>query len=49
MGNVAEAPLFAGARRATMFFQKNSKVVEEPFKDVWALIQANPNAGAPPI
>ena len=32
-----------------MFFSKDSKVVTEPFKDVWALIQANPNANAPPI
>jgi para-nitrobenzyl esterase len=42
-------PRFDGARRATMFFQKDSKVVDEPFKDVWALIQANPNAHATPI
>ena len=35
---------FDPAKRTTMFFQKDSKVVEEPFKDVWSLIQANPNA-----
>ena len=32
-----------------MFFAKDSKVVDEPFKDVWALIQSNPNPNAPPI
>ncbi|MEQ1783013.1 MAG: carboxylesterase family protein, partial [Hyphomonadaceae bacterium] len=42
-------PKFDPAKRSTMFFQKDSKVVEEPFKDVWSLIQANPNANAPPI
>jgi para-nitrobenzyl esterase len=42
-------PKFDAAKRPTMFFQKESKVVEEPFKDVWAIIQANPNAGASPI
>lgn len=42
-------PKFDAAKRPTMFFQKETKVVEEPFKDVWAIIQANPNAGAPPL
>ena len=42
-------PKFDPAKRPTMFFQKDSKVVEEPFKDVWSLIQANPNPNAPPI
>ena len=42
-------PKFDPAKRATLFFQKETKVVEEPFKDVWALIQANPNPNAPPI
>lgn len=42
-------PRFDAASRPTMFFSKDSKVVTEPFKDVWALIQANPNANAPPI
>ncbi len=42
-------PKFDAAKRATLFFQKDAKVVEEPFKDVWALIQANPNPNAPPI
>lgn len=42
-------PKFDAMRRPTMFFQKESKVVEQPFKDVWDLIQANPNPNAPPI
>lgn len=42
-------PKFDAASRPTMFFAKESKVVTEPFKDVWALIQANPNPNAPPI
>lgn len=42
-------PKFDAAGRPTMFFAKESKVVTEPFKDVWALIQANPNPNAPPI
>jgi para-nitrobenzyl esterase len=42
-------PKFDAATRPTMFFSKDSKVVTEPFKDVWALIQANPNPNAPPI
>lgn len=88
MGNVAEAPLFAGATeddlalgklmsatwvqfaktgdpngapglpqwpkfdaatRPTMFFRKASEVATEPFKDVWTIIQTNPNPNAPPI
>jgi len=42
-------PKFDATKRPTLFFQKDSKIVEEPFKDVWALIQSNPNPGAPPI
>lgn len=42
-------PRFDAGKRATMFFQKESKVVDEPFKDVWAIISANPNPNAPPI
>ena len=42
-------PRFDAARRPTMFFEKDSKVVDEPFKDVWDLIQANPNPGTSPI
>ena len=42
-------PRFDAANRPTMFFSKASKIVAEPFKDVWALIQANPNPNAPPI
>lgn len=42
-------PKFDAANRPTMFFQKDSKVVDEPFKEVWTLIQSNPNPNAPPI
>jgi para-nitrobenzyl esterase len=42
-------PKFDAASRPTMFFSKESKVVQEPFKDVWELIQENPNPGGPPI
>jgi para-nitrobenzyl esterase len=42
-------PKFDAAKRSTLFFKSESVVVEEPFKDVWALIQANPNPNAPPI
>ena len=42
-------PKFDAAKRPTMFFQKDSKVVDEPFKEVWTLIQSNPNPNAPPI
>ncbi len=42
-------PKFDAANRPTMFFQKDSKVVDEPFKEVWNLIQSNPNPNAPPI
>ncbi|MFT3724089.1 MAG: carboxylesterase family protein [Hyphomonadaceae bacterium] len=42
-------PKFDAASRPTMFFAKESKVMTEPFKDVWALIEANPNPNAPPI
>jgi para-nitrobenzyl esterase len=42
-------PKFDSAKRPTMFFKKESAVVEEPFKEIWALIQANPNPNAPPI
>lgn len=42
-------PKFDAAKRPTLFFKKESAVVEEPFKDIWALIQANPNPNGPPI
>ncbi len=42
-------PKFDATSRPTMFFSRDSKVVTEPFKDVWTLIQANPNPNAPPI
>ncbi|MDP3740648.1 MAG: carboxylesterase family protein [Hyphomonadaceae bacterium] len=42
-------PKFDAAKRPTMFFSKESKVVEEPFKAVWTIIQENPNPGASPI
>lgn len=42
-------PKFDAATRPTMFFRKASEVATEPFKDVWTIIQANPNPNAPPI
>lgn len=46
-----EWPKFDATTRPTMFFSKESKVVTEPFKEVWSLIQANPNPNPnpPPI
>ena len=41
-------PKFDAATRPTMFFRKASEVVSEPFKDVWTIIQTNPNPNAPP-
>ncbi len=42
-------PKFDPATRPTMFFQKQSNVVEKPFEPIWQIIQADPNAGASPI
>ncbi|MEZ6031249.1 MAG: carboxylesterase family protein [Hyphomonadaceae bacterium] len=44
-----EWPRFDPAVRSTMFFKKDSNVVERPFEDVWTIIQSNPNPNAPPI
>jgi para-nitrobenzyl esterase len=42
-------PKFNGDTRPTMFFARESKVVEKPFEPVWQIIQANPNPDASPI
>jgi para-nitrobenzyl esterase len=42
-------PKFSADTRPTMFFAKESKVVEKPFEPVWQIILANPNPNAPPI
>ncbi|HEV7692674.1 MAG TPA: carboxylesterase family protein [Hyphomonadaceae bacterium] len=44
-----EWPKFASDARPTMFFQKETKVVDKPFEAVWQIAQANPNANASPI
>ena len=41
-------PKFNADTRPTMFFAKESKVVEEPFEAVWQIALANPNPNAPP-
>jgi para-nitrobenzyl esterase len=42
-------PKFDPAKRQTMFFKKDTGVVEQPFSEVWSIIQASPNANASPI
>jgi para-nitrobenzyl esterase len=42
-------PKFNADTRPTMFFARESKVVEKPFEPVWQIILANPNPNAPPI
>ena len=42
-------PKFNADTRPTMFFQKETRVVEKPFEPVWQIILANPNPNAPPI
>jgi len=44
-----EWPKFDPAKRQTMFFKKDTVIVEQPFSEVWSIIQSNPNANAPPI
>lgn len=41
-------PRFDPATRPTMFFQKESMVVEKPFEEVWQIIQANAGGGSSP-
>jgi para-nitrobenzyl esterase len=42
-------PKFAPDARPTMFFSKETKVVEKPFEAVWQIAQSSPNPNAPPI
>ncbi len=42
-------PKFNADTRPTMFFAKESKVVEKPYEPVWQIILANPAPNAPPI
>jgi para-nitrobenzyl esterase len=42
-------PRFNPDARPTMFFAKESKVVEKPYDAVWQIVLANPNPNAPPI
>jgi para-nitrobenzyl esterase len=42
-------PKFNADTRPTMFFQKETRVVEKPFEPVWQIVLANPNPNAPPI
>jgi para-nitrobenzyl esterase len=42
-------PKFNPDTRPTLFFQKETKVVENPYAEVWKIIQENPNPAAPPI
>jgi para-nitrobenzyl esterase len=42
-------PKFNPDTRPTMFFQKDSKVVENPYPEIWKIILENPNPAAPPI
>jgi para-nitrobenzyl esterase len=48
-GGLPAWPKFDANTRPTMFFKKESKVVEKPFETVWQIILANPNPNAPPI
>jgi para-nitrobenzyl esterase len=41
-------PKFNPDTRPTMFFSKESKVVENPYPEVWKIIQENPAPNAPP-
>jgi para-nitrobenzyl esterase len=42
-------PKFDARTRPTMFFSKNSKLVNEPYAEVWKIIQENPVRNASPI
>jgi para-nitrobenzyl esterase len=42
-------PKFNPDARPTMFFQKESKVVENPYPEIWKIILENPNPAAPPV
>jgi para-nitrobenzyl esterase len=42
-------PRFNPDARPTMFFARESKVVEKPYDAVWQIVLANPNPNAPPI
>jgi para-nitrobenzyl esterase len=42
-------PKFDPETRATMFLQKDSRVVENPYGEVWKVIQANVDPNAPPM
>jgi len=42
-------PKFSAEARPTMFFAKETTVVEKPFEPVWQIILANPNPNAAPI
>jgi para-nitrobenzyl esterase len=41
-------PKFNPDTRPTMFFQKETKVVEKPYEPIWQIALANPNPNAPP-
>jgi para-nitrobenzyl esterase len=41
-------PAFDADKRTTMFLNNESKVVEQPYADVWAVIQSASNPNAPP-
>ncbi len=42
-------PKFDADKRATMFLDVESKAVEQPFAEVWSIIQANPAPNAGPL